>query len=124
MKLKVLMLIIFGEMWGIAGQILYKKSVSKVATPSLRSLSSYTAFLRKVMADPKIWLGLIFISCGLAVWLVALAQADLSLAFPIDSMHYLMTLVMAHTFLGERINKLKVIGTLLVISGIILVAFS
>lgn len=124
MTLKVVLLIIFGEIWGIAGQIFYKKAVSKIATPNLRSFASYMAFVRKVMADPKIWLGLIFISCGLAIWLVALAQADLSLAFPVDSMHYLMTLVMANIFLGEKINKLKVIGTLFVIGGIILVAFS
>lgn len=124
MKLNVLLLIIFGEIWGIAGQILYKKAVNKIATPSLRNFVSYTAFVRKVMADPKIWLGLVFISCGLAIWLVALAQADLSLAFPVDSMHYLMTLAMAHIFLGEKINKLKVIGTVLVMIGITLVALS
>lgn len=120
----ILLLIFFSELWSNAGQIFYKMSVNKIGTPNLRSMRSYLAFVRKVVATPKVWYGAIFIAVGLVIWLTALAQRDLSLVFPIDSMQYIITLVTAHFFLGEKINKLKLIGTLLIVSGILLVAIS
>ena len=123
-KLKVLLIILFAELWGVGGQILYKKTVTKIGTPNLRSLSSYIEFFKKTIAMPGIWVGFACITIGISIWLAALAQADLSIAFPIDSMQYIMTLVAAHIFLGEKINKMKLAGTLLVMAGIVLVAVS
>ena len=123
-KLKVLLIILFAELWGVGGQILYKKSVTRIGTPDLRSLSSYIEFFKKIIAMPGIWIGFGCVTIGISIWLAALAQADLSIAFPIDSMQYIMTLVAAHIFLGEKINKMKLTGTLLVVGGIILVVLS
>jgi len=123
-KLKVLFIILFAELWGVGGQILYKKTVTKIGTPNLRDIKSYLDFLKRTLADPGIWIGFGCVTIGICIWLVALAQADLSIAFPLDSMQYIMTLVAAHILLGEKINRKKLIGTLLVMSGIILVAMS
>jgi len=121
---KLLVLILIAELWGNAGQIFYKKTVNKIGSPNLRSLHSYTRFVKKVVAAPMIWFGLGFITISLVIWLVALALADLSLVFPIDSMQYIITLITAHIFLNEKINKMKLIGTLLIVGGIIFVAMS
>jgi len=122
--LKIMLLILFAEIWGTIGQILYKKSANKVETPNLRSPRSYLEFVKALLKLPTIWFGLFFIGMGLLAFLIPLAQADLSLVFPIDSMQYLVTLVGAHIFLNEKINALKLMGTLLVMAGIILVAIS
>ena len=122
--IKVILLILVAELWGIGGQILYKKSVNKLETPNLRCIRSYSKFLISILKTPRIWLGVACISVGLAVWLAALAQTNLSIAFPIDSMQYIITLVAAHFFLGEKINKFKLLGTLLIVGGIVLVAIS
>jgi uncharacterized membrane protein len=63
-------------------------------------------------------------SAGMVVWLMALAQADLSLVFSIGSLQYIMILVLAHFLLGEKIDKMKLIGTFLVVAGIILITIS
>ncbi len=123
-KLKVFLLILIAELWGVAGQILYKKAVTKVGTPNLRDPNSYLIFFKKTMAMPAIWMGLGFIGIGLIAWLFALAQADLSIVYPVGSLQYILTLVGAHIFLDERINRMKTIGTLLVMAGILLVILS
>lgn len=120
-NLKILFIILFAEIWGVGGQILYKMGINKVETPNLRDPRSCLNFIKKALAIPQIWLGFVFISVGLCVWLMALAQTELSIAFPIDSMQYIITLVAAHFLLAEKINKLKLIGTLLIMCGIILV---
>lgn len=123
-KLKIVMLILLAEFWGVAGQIFYKKSVNSIETPNLRDVKSYVKFLKSVLAAPATWIGFSFITVGFLVWFLVLAQADLSLAFPIDSMQYVLTLVAAHIFLGEKVNRLKLTGTILVMGGILLVAIS
>lgn len=122
--IKVILLILFAELWGTAGQIFYKKSADKIEIPDLHSLRSFLTFAGNTFKVPTIWLGLIFISVGLMIWLTALAQSPLSIAFPIDSMQYILTLIAAHIFLGEKINFHKVMGTLLIVGGIVLVAVS
>ena len=64
------------------------------------------------------------ITCGTLSWLVALAHVDLSLAIPLDSMHYFLIMVASYVFLGERMSWARVLGTLLIVAGITFVAFS
>lgn len=122
--IKVVLLILLAEVWGVIGQVFYKKSVNKLETPNLRCIKSYSRFIKSVVTMPTIWVGLFFICIGLGVWLIALAQTDLSIAFPIDSMQYIITLFAARIFLNEKMDKMKIFGTLLVIGGIIVVAMS
>jgi drug/metabolite transporter (DMT)-like permease len=123
-NLKLVLIILFAEMWGVGGQLLYKTGVNKAGTPDLRDHRSYVSFIKRIIGIPQIWLGFISVVIGMCVWLTALAQADLSIAFPIDSMQYIITLVAAHYLLGEKINKMKLLGTLLVMCGVIIVAMS
>jgi len=123
-NINILLIILFAEIWGVTGQILYKKGVTQIGTPNLRSLDSCVNFLKNTLANPMIMTGLVSMTAGLVIWIAALAQANLSLVFPITSLQYIVTMVAAHYLLGEKINKLKLIGTLLVIIGITLVALS
>ena len=75
-----------------------------------------------MLAKPQIWLGLLVVCCGMGVWLLVLAQAELSLAFPLDSIQYIIILFSSYLFLGERINRDRIIGTAFIIGGIVLVA--
>ncbi len=112
------------EFWGTGGQIFFKKSANSVDTPDLRSPASFLNFIKKIFNIPGTWLGFAFIGTGMVVWLMALAQTDLSIAFPIDSMQYIVALIAAKIFLDEKIDMMKLVGTLLVILGIALVAMS
>jgi drug/metabolite transporter (DMT)-like permease len=122
--LKLIALILIAEFWGVGGQICFKKSVNALSVPTLRGLASYLDFIRKVLSKPLVWIGFASIGTGLFFWLIALACADLSLVFPIDSMQYIVTLAFARIFLGEKVDSMKLAGTLLVVAGIIIVALS
>lgn len=122
--LKIVLLILVAEFWGTGGQIFFKKSANSVDTPNLRSPASFLNFIKKIFNIPGTWLGFAFIGIGMVVWLMALAQTDLSIAFPIDSMQYIVALIAAKIFLDEKIDMMKLVGTLLVILGIVLVAMS
>lgn len=122
--LKTILLILLLEAWNTIGQILFKKSTNSIKGESLRGLNAHLKFLKDMLKKPSIWLGLGCMALGLMIWFVALAGADLSIVSPACSLQYILILVLAHIFLGERINWMKLGGTLLVILGIILVAMS
>ncbi|MCX5678659.1 MAG: EamA family transporter [Candidatus Omnitrophica bacterium] len=121
---KVLIFIIIAEIWTAVGQVLFKKSTNSIEHHSLRSYDSLMSFIKSVLSKPMIWTGLLAMTIGMAVWLMALAQADLSLVFSIGSIQYIMILFLAHYLLGEKIDKMKLAGTFLVVLGIILITIS
>ncbi len=121
---KVLIFIIIAEIWTAIGQILLKKGTNSLETQSLRGYGSLMRFIRNVLSKPIIWAGLVSMAIGIVVWLMALAQGDLSLVFSIGSIQYIMILFLAHFLLGEKIDRMKLAGTLLVVLGIILITIS
>jgi uncharacterized membrane protein len=121
---KILTFIIIAEIWTAIGQILLKKSTNSLEVHSLRGYGNFMRFIRNVLSKPTIWIGLASMAIGMAVWLMALAQGDLSLVFSIGSIQYIMILFLAHFLLGEKIDKMKLAGTFLVILGIILITIS
>ena len=121
---KIILLILISTIFMSLGNVCFKKGVGPIESPRLRSGSSYLKFLGQVFQMPMIWLGLVTVIIGIVVWLIALAQTDLSVAYPIDSLQYIMTLFAANIFLGEKIDKMKIMGTALVISGIVLISLS
>ena len=122
--LKIILLILFSATLVSIGQVFFKKGVTPIPTPDLSDARSYGRFLAAVFKAPVIWLGFATIGVGIVLWLIALAQTDLSVAFPIDSMQYLVIIVAARIFLGEKIDRMKMMGTLLVVGGILLIAMS
>jgi drug/metabolite transporter (DMT)-like permease len=121
---KIILLVLLSEAITVIGQILFKKSANDIGVYDLRSGSDRIRFLSEVFARPQLWLGVLAMGAGLIVWLFALAQGNLSLVFPIGSLQYILILFLAHKFLGEKIDKMKLIGTLLVMAGIVLMSVS
>jgi uncharacterized membrane protein len=122
--IKILVLVLLAEIVAAVGQVLFKKSTNTLERYSLRGLRAHTRFLTEVLAKPSIWAGILSMAVGLVIWLIALAQGDLSVVFSIGSLQYILILFSAHVFLGEKIDAMKVTGTLLVVLGIMLITIS
>ena len=122
--IKIVLLVLMAEIFGAVGQTLFKKSTNTIKVHSLKDVGTIVRFLADILAKPYIWVGFLCITGGLIMWLIALAQGDLSLVYPISSMQYILILISAHVFLQERVDVMKLIGTFLVVCGIILVAIS
>ena len=122
--LKTVILILFAEMWHAVGQIFFKKGTNSLEVRSLRGIGANIVFLKNIAAKPAVWFGFGSMAVGFLIWLTALAGADLSIVSPLGSMQYILVLISAHFFLGEKINLPKLIGTLLIVAGVALVTMS
>lgn len=65
-------------------------------------------------------LGLYFSSA--AVWLFVLAKVDVSIAYPFVGIGFIITMLLAYFINGEPLTLFKVIGTLMITAGILLIA--
>lgn len=122
MSWKLAFLIILGELFICSAQFLFKAGANKLQTHDLNSLKEYVDFIKRSLFIPAIWGGLFLNTLAVIVWIVVLALVDLSLAIPLDSVHYIMILAGSHFFLKEKITWERIVGTVLIAIGIIFVA--
>ncbi|MCX8045169.1 MAG: EamA family transporter [Desulfobacterota bacterium] len=122
MTFKVFFLVLVAEACSAGMHILFKRGVNTLEPGSMRSIKGYLRFVRSVLKNPSVWAGLLVVCCGMVVWLLVLAHAELSLAFPLDSIQYVFILLASAALLGERVNRYRILGTFFIIAGIVLVA--
>ena len=123
MTIKLFILVLIAEVCSACMHVLFKRGVNTLDTAS-GGVMAYLRFIKNVLATPAVWCGLAVVACGMGFWLLVLAHAELSLAFPLDSIQYIIILIASYLFLGERINRDRVLGTLFIIAGIVLVALN
>ena len=76
------------------------------------------------MTSPLIWSGLIIYGLSIAMWLWVLSKVDLSVAYPIVGVSFLITMAFGALLLDESVTPLRIVGTLLIAGGCILVGKS
>ena len=121
---KIILLVLAAEILSAIGHLLFKKSTNTVEAYDLRKIGTHLRFLSDIFAKPSIWLGLAACAAGLIIWLMALAQGDLSLVYPLGSVQFVLILFSAQIFLNEKIDKMKLLGTFLVVIGIVFITIS
>lgn len=77
-----------------------------------------------VALNPYVLVGLALYLLGAAVWLLVLAQTDVSLAYPFVGIGFILTMLLGWLILHEPLGTARVIGTLLVVAGVWLVSSS
>ncbi|MBF5095572.1 EamA family transporter [Azospirillum sp. INR13] len=60
----------------------------------------------------------------MVVWLAVLAKVEVTMAYPFVGLGFLVTLALGVLLLGESMSLTRLIGTLLVVLGVVLTAQS
>jgi multidrug transporter EmrE-like cation transporter len=85
--------------------------------------SSATAFLR-LACEPFLWIGLFCYGISVVVWILALSRVDVSIAYPMLSMGYVVNAFAAWQLFGETMNPARLIGMGVVLLGVYILARS
>ena len=68
--------------------------------------------------------GLVCYATSAGIWLLVLARVNLSVAYPFVGLGFILTMVAGAILFREPVTWLRVVGTLLVCAGVVLVARS
>lgn len=83
-------------------------------------LSSFTA----VFTNPLVLTGLAVYFLSAILWMVVLSRTEVSLAYPFVSLGFVVTMILGALLYGEALTVGRVIGTLLIVSGVVVLARS
>ncbi|MEZ4638891.1 MAG: EamA family transporter [Caldilineaceae bacterium] len=108
---------------GAMGQIMLKKGMNTMGALTL-SFDGLPMMLFRIATNPWVFFGLSIYLMSTVFWLTALSRVDLSYAYPFASLSYAVMLVAAWRLFDENINPLRMIGTLVVCLGVLLISRS
>ena len=93
----------------------------KIGMTGLRSWSTATGpLLIAAATNPYVLGGFAAYGIGAVLWLKVLAWADLSLAYPLISLGFILVAVLSWLVLGERLSLGRVAGVALIVIGVAL----
>ena len=110
-------LIILGVTLNTVAQLCLKQGMVSVGAVSLE-LAALFDLVIKVAASPFIMLGLTCYVASFAVWLVVLSRVEVSTAYPMLSLGYIVTAVLGYYFWGESLGGYKIFGIILICFGV------
>ncbi len=107
----------------VCGQLLLKWQVGRTgAAPSdMRGLALHVG---KLLFNPWILAGLGAAFLASILWMLALTKLDLSEAYPYTALAFVLILLASYVFFGEPLSIGKVMGTGLIVCGIIVLAIT
>lgn len=115
------LLLLTSVLLGSLGQFLFRlgmKSFGQV------SASDVFKQLFSILLTPQIFSGFVLFGLSSILWLSVISKNQLSYAYPMVSMGYILTLILSRLFLNEHIGIYRIVGTLFIISGVAIIAKS
>lgn len=103
------------------GQISMKKGMTQIDKIDNLSDLIKPSTLFHMLTNIYVFIGLLLYAVSAFLWLGALSQLDVSLMYPLLSLGYVITAILAFIFLKENITLLRWLGIVLVVIGSFLV---
>ena len=123
MNLVSFALVLTGVLLNAAAQLLLKAGVKDMGIIQLNAGTIFSAGL-KLALEPHIIAGLACYAISVVVWILALSRVQVSIAYPMLSLGYVVTAFIAWAFMGEAVNAMRISGIAVIIVGVFLVARS
>ncbi len=124
MSLSTFSIIFAGVLLNSAAQLMLKAGANALGTVAVGSGSSLLAAGWGAATQPWIIFGLgcYFVSAGL--WILALTRVDVTVAYPMLSMGYVIAALLAWQLFGEALTGARVAGIAIILLGVVVLGRS
>lgn len=116
-------LVLTGVLLNAAAQLLLKAGTNAIGHFEYSAANVLPIGL-KVAQQPHILGGLACYVISVVVWILALSRVEVSIAYPMLSLGYVVNAAAAYFLFGEDVNAMRVAGIFVIIAGVVLVARS
>jgi len=117
-----LVLIILSISLAVCGQVSLKVGMNKVGQLSASHLNQFGETLITTLFNPYVFMGLFLYFVAALIWLIVLSRVDLSFAYPMMGLSYVMILIISGLALGEYVSFQRWLGALIICVGVFLIA--
>lgn len=114
-------LLLFAVAAAAVGQVMLKHGMQIAST---RAADTRGSLAFAAATSPWVLFGLVVFAVSATAWLAALSRVPLSVAYPFNALGYLGILTASILVLHEKANVWTWVGSLLVVSGLIIVVLT
>jgi multidrug transporter EmrE-like cation transporter len=112
----VLLFVLFNSL----GAFMIKTQVQKLGAFAFATPKSVFSYFYALFSSLKTWIGLMAVSLGTGAWILALANLELSKAYPVAvGLNLLVVVALAMLLFHEPLTFYKILGISLIFSGVI-----
>jgi multidrug transporter EmrE-like cation transporter len=116
-------LVMTGVLLNAVAQLALKASVNETGIIQL-DMQSLAASAASLLSNLWLWVGLVCYAISVGVWLLALSRVDVSIAYPMLSVGYIVNAIAAWHLFNEPFSLGKVVGIGVIILGVYILARS
>ncbi len=103
------LLILVGVLLNTVAQLCLKKGMMIIGNVSL-DVNAIMVMIHRAAVNIYVISGMVCYVLSFCVWLIVLSKVDVSLAYPLLSIGYIVTAIIGCYFMGEPLSIYKVIG--------------
>ncbi len=123
MTLVPFLLVLAGVLLNAVAQLLLKAGANAVGHFEFTATNAIPVGLKLAMQPPIVG-GLACYVVSVVVWIMALSRVEVSIAYPMLSLGYVVNAIAAHYLFGEAVSPMRVAGIFVIIVGVVMVARS
>jgi EamA-like transporter family. len=120
--LAVLTLLITASALTVVGEVLLKLGMNAVSA-RVGAFSLDLRVLWTTFTDWRVLLGFALVFGGALFWLGVISRVNLSFAYPLLALNYVLILIPSRFILGETITPSKLLGAVIVVIGVIVITW-
>lgn len=106
----------------VIGEILLKLGVNAVGE-RVGAFSLDPTVLWATFTDWRVILGFVLVFGGALFWLGVISRVNLSFAYPLLALNYVLIMIPSRLVLNELITPTKIIGAMIVVVGVIVITW-
>ena len=114
-------LILLAVLLGATGQVIMKMGMKIYGQVSATSVWGQLIPILKV---PQVFLGFICYGVSAVLWIAVVSNVDLSLAYPMVSLAYVLVFLASWLLLGEQISPVRIAGLAIIVAGVLVISRS
>jgi len=115
--------IITGVLLNAVAQLALKASVHEMGAIVL-TIDTLLPVAWRLARQPWLWAGLACYGISVMVWIMALSRVDVTIAYPMLSIGYVVSAVAAWLLFGEALTAGRLSGITIIIIGVLILAKS
>jgi multidrug transporter EmrE-like cation transporter len=116
-------LVLLGVLLNAAAQLLLKAGTNSIGQFAFSAANAIPIGV-KLATEPHILGGLVCYGISVMVWIMALSRVEVSVAYPMLSIGYVVNAVAAYFLFGEAVSVQRLVGIGVIIVGVYVVARS
>lgn len=120
LHLHPVVLILVAVSFGAIAQLLLKTGIDSVKGDTV----GFTGLIIAAFTNLRVLVGFVLYAFGSVLWIVVLSKAELSYAYPMIALAYVVVTILSKVFLHEEVTLVRWSGLALICCGVFLISRS